>query len=189
MFKLTFTLAAALYAGFVIWGQPAEVAEAGDAAATGTLVLAEGAAAADYRSPVILETNASSRTDADVTRAAAVDPAAIVAAAPSPEATFRAPAPIGEPTRISLVAPAAVAAPAAAADPTAAPSATDGLLKVTGSRVNLRAGPSTGNAVVDSLVRGTLVEAVGEEINGWIELRDVTSGATGFMAANFLEPA
>ena len=192
MFKLTFTLAAALYAGFVIWGDPDVALVEDETAPQNTVVLAEGGADLDTAAPVVLETNASSRTaEIAVTRDAPLDAAAIVAATPDPAAPT-APSRIGEPRRISLVAPEAVAEPAAPLDAVAADAQTElteGLLKVTGSRVNLRAGPSTGNDVVDSLVRGTLVEQVGVEINGWLKLRDVTSGVEGYMAARFLEPA
>ena len=189
MFKLTFTLAAALYAGFVIWGDPDVALVEDEAAPQNPVVLVEDSADVATAAPVVLETNASSRIA--VTRDAPLDAAAIVAATPVP-AALTAPSRIGEPRRISLVAPEAVAEPAAPLDAVAADvrtELTDGLLKVTGSRVNLRAGPSTGNDVVDSLVRGTLVEQVGVEINGWLKLRDVTSGVEGYMAARFLEPA
>ncbi|UWQ21254.1 SH3 domain-containing protein [Jannaschia sp. W003] len=179
MFRLTFTLAAALYAGFVIWGDPDQLAEE---RAPAPVILAENAAP---DGPVVLETNASSR--AQVTRDAAAAPAAalIAAAAPAPADTFSQPALIGEPKRVSLVEPAAT--PVAVT--TASVDGVEGLMKVSGSRVNLRLGPSTGNGVVDSLVRGTLVEQIGDPVNGWVELRDVATGATGYMAARFLEPA
>ena len=178
MFRLTFTLAAALYASFVIWGDPGDVAAIREPA---PVILAEGADA-----PVRLETNASSR--AQVTRdVVAPEPALIAASAPAPAESFGEAVLIGEPTRVSLVDPAkAVVTETAAATST---EASDAMMKVSGSRVNLRSGPSTGNGVVDSLVRGTLVEQIGDPVNGWVELRDVATGATGFMAARFLEPA
>ncbi|KIT17987.1 SH3 domain-containing protein [Jannaschia aquimarina] len=181
MFRLTFTLAAALYAGFVIWGTPVE----SEASATeaGTQQVARIGA----ERPMVLQTNASSR--AEVTRTATVDPSLIVAATPAPANSFDQPALVGEPIRISLIEPTDEGAAEAAEEGAAAADPAIQLFRVTGSRVNLRSGPSTANGVVDSLVRGTVVEPVGEPVNGWQELRDVSTGVTGFMAARFLEPA
>jgi SH3-like domain-containing protein len=89
---------------------------------------------------------------------------------------------VGEPALVSLVSPAV---PAAAAERDAGSD----LLRVTGSRVNMRSGPGTANAVVDSLPRGTLAEPIGTPIDGWQEIRDVESGLVGFMSARFLEPS
>ena len=72
---------------------------------------------------------------------------------------------------------------------TAAPAiaAADGgeILYVTGNRVNFRAGPSTGDAVVGALGRGSAVEAVGPAAEGWVNIRDA-QGRIGFMSAQFL---
>lgn len=181
MLKMTLTLAAALYAGFVIWGQPSDVAaEAPEVSEP--VVLASGA---DFDRPVIIGAEAP-QAEAVVTRASVAervlpDAATIAASAPSPAATQ--PRLIGEPVVVSLVQPS-TPAPAAERQVEA-----EGLLKVTGSRVNMRSGPSTSNRVVDALVLGTLAEPLGEEVNGWIEIRDVVTGNTGFMASRFLEPS
>jgi hypothetical protein len=181
MMKLTFSLAVALYAGFVIWGQPGQaVSEAAKSASAPIAV-----AAADFDRPTILTPGGDA---AEVTRAVArdvivPDPAVIAASAPAPSDDFGRPRDIGEPMIVSLVDPG-TQAPASAAD-----DARNDLLVVTGSRVNLRAGPSTANAVVDSLAEGTLTEPLGAPVNGWQEIRDVESGLTGYMAARFLSPA
>ena len=198
MMKMTFTLAAALYAGFVIWGTPEGGTVTAGAAQADSPRLAT--AQADFAAPVILNTEASSRSgdaavEAAVTRTVVPDAAVIAASAPDPSETFRTPALIGAPQRVSLRAsaePVAVRAPAPAAAATAEAAALEagpGLMQVTGSRVNLRAGPSTGNAVVDSLVRGTVVEPLGAPIDGWQELRAIDTGVTGFMSSNFLAPS
>ena len=57
---------------------------------------------------------------------------------------------------------------------------------VAGSRVNLRAGPSTGQGVVAALSRGTEVVDLGEAAPGWSQIRVVDSGTRGFMATRFL---
>lgn len=59
------------------------------------------------------------------------------------------------------------------------------ILYVTGNRVNFRAGPSTGDAVVGALGRGSAVEAIGPADAGWVNIRDA-QGRIGFMSADFL---
>ncbi|MDJ0629737.1 MAG: SH3 domain-containing protein [Rhodobacter sp.] len=63
------------------------------------------------------------------------------------------------------------------------------IVYVTGSRVNMRAGPSTSNPVVDRLVRGTAAEVLGEAGDGWLQIRDIATGTEGFMSGDFLSPA
>ena len=62
------------------------------------------------------------------------------------------------------------------------------LVEVTGSQVNLRAGPSTADAVLGSFVRGEQAELVADLGNGWALARTVTTGAEGYMADRFLSP-
>lgn len=57
---------------------------------------------------------------------------------------------------------------------------------VTGSRVNMRAGPTTGAGVVAALTRGTEVIDLGEAAPGWSQIRVADSGQRGFMATRFL---
>ena len=190
MLKMTVALAVALYAGFVIWGTPSETLTAERA---GSAAPVRTAAAMDYDRPVILSqtaTGAAVARDA-VTELVVPDAATIAASAPDPEAVEPASRTIGEPIVISLVENAEEPeAPSAATDAaTAAPEATAGRYRVSGTRVNMRSGPSTADAVVDSLPGGTLAEVIGEETDGWVQIRDVNSGLTGYMAARFLEPA
>lgn len=180
MLRLTFTLVAALYAGFAIWGNPEEETTV---AVAETVVLQTNV-------PVVLEASAPAQADvarAETTEIVVPDAATIAASTPAPADLIATPAALGEPRRISLVTPAVASAPEAAAAPE--PEAEPRFMEVTGSRVNLRSGPSTSNGVVDSLVRGTLVEPIGEPVDGWIELRAVESGVRGFMAARFVAPA
>ena len=60
--------------------------------------------------------------------------------------------------------------------------------RVTGNRVNFRAGPSTNTTVLAGLVRGDQVEFLADAPDGWAHLRVVNSGLEGYMAARFLEP-
>ncbi len=77
-----------------------------------------------------------------------------------------------------------VQADTAAADSTAGADT----LYITGSRVNLRQGPGTDNAIVASLVLGTKTVALGAENDGWVMIRDTQTGTEGYMAARFLSP-
>jgi len=68
----------------------------------------------------------------------------------------------------------------------AAPEPDPLVLYVTGSRVNVRAGPSTGFSVISSVGFGEAVEVVADAGDGWAEIR-LTDGDTGYMARRFLE--
>ena len=59
---------------------------------------------------------------------------------------------------------------AAAPEAVAAPGLDAGLWYVTGERVNLRAGPGTGNAVVGQMVLGDKAEVMDDQ-NGWYQVR------------------
>lgn len=59
-------------------------------------------------------------------------------------------------------------------------------LYVTGRRVNLRAGPSTDNAVIGRVVRGQAVELVDYEDNGWARIRVAGVEGEAFMSGDFL---
>ncbi|WGH79188.1 SH3 domain-containing protein [Jannaschia ovalis] len=176
---MTFTLAVALYAGFVIWGRPVDgLAEASTEAAP------IETAAVDYDRPTILSVDAA---EPAVTRAfVAPDPAVVAASAPAPTADFGRLRDIGEPLVVSLVDPGA---PAPDAEAETTQPAGGPFLVVTGTVVNMRSGPSTANPVVDSLAEGTLTEPLGAPVDGWQEIRDVSTGLTGYMAARFLSPS
>lgn len=60
---------------------------------------------------------------------------------------------------------------------------------VTASAVNMRSGPGTSYQVLDTLIGGTNVQAVGEVDNGWVELIVTDSGTRGFMSGRYLRPA
>ncbi len=62
------------------------------------------------------------------------------------------------------------------------------LWRVTGDRVNFRAGPSTNTAILGALVRGDQVEFLAEAPDDWAHLRVVNTGLEGYMAMRFLEP-
>ncbi|TGN61728.1 hypothetical protein E4L95_09450, partial [Paracoccus liaowanqingii] len=58
-------------------------------------------------------------------------------------------------------------------------------LYVTADRVNMRAGPGTGNPVVTGLDGGTAVEALGPSDAEWVQIR-TPSGQEGFVSGQFL---
>lgn len=62
------------------------------------------------------------------------------------------------------------------------------LAEVTGSRVNMRAGPSTNDPVLIALRRGDQVELIGATGDGWAQIRALADGREGFMAIRFLNP-
>jgi hypothetical protein len=191
MWKMTLALTLALYAGFVIWGEPSDLGEAEASVALSATPVAPSTDSATYDRPVILvaESEVAMVTRDAVAFTPSLDPAAIAAAAPVP--AVAEPRVLGEPIIVSLVQPGAPAeTQAALAVETEADAATGGaLLSVTGSRVNMRTGPSTTQGVVDSLPRGTVTEAIGAPQNGWQRIRDLSTGRTGWMSARFLAPA
>ncbi len=54
--------------------------------------------------------------------------------------------------------------------------------RVNGSRVNLRAGPGTGNPVLTKLDKGDLVEVLEDSGDGWLSIRVPGTGVIGWMA-------
>lgn len=62
------------------------------------------------------------------------------------------------------------------------PSLITDIRSVTGNSVNMRAGPGTDFEIVDRLTRGAEVEVLQDPGTGWLELRAVESGITGWMA-------
>lgn len=59
------------------------------------------------------------------------------------------------------------------------------VLYVSGSRVNFRSGPSTGDRVVGALNGGSAVEALGPVEDDWVHIRD-QEGRIGYMSGQFL---
>lgn len=59
--------------------------------------------------------------------------------------------------------------------------------QVTGSRVNLRGGPSTKFDVVTQLLRGEEVEILASQDNGWVKLRALDGSDIGWMSDSFLK--
>ena len=77
---------------------------------------------------------------------------------------------------VTPVVTAAATAPAPAAE----------LFYVTARSVNVRSGPSTGDAVIDTLARGEAVSVIWVEDNGWARIRVEGDGIDGYMSMSFL---
>lgn len=169
MIRMTFTLMVALWAAFVIWGQPLST-QTPQASTTAPAPVAPTGPASAFAVPTIV-TDASGR-------------------AVAPQASTRnlsdygTPRLINQPIVVSLIEPAQ---PIAAPAPVLREPVLD-LYTVTGNRVNLRGGPSTANPVVGALTFGAVAEALSDPVNGWLEIRDMNTGLTGYMAARFLDP-
>ena len=104
-----------------------------------------------------------------------VTPAVVQAATQTPQQVQRFPGPTLRPSPEH-----AGQAPAAAA-----PLPDGPVLYVAGDRVNMRAGPSTGDRVVTSLGRGTAVRPLGPTDAEWVNIRDA-DGNIGYVAGRFL---
>src|SRR6056297_3567003 len=63
------------------------------------------------------------------------------------------------------------------------------LREVAGSRVNMRAGPSTQYDRIGRLERGEQVAVLRESVNGWVKLRVVETGRVGWMAERLVTAA
>lgn len=57
---------------------------------------------------------------------------------------------------------------------------------VIGNRVNMRDGPSTNHLVLDTISRGTQTEVIAINSDGWVQIRLIDSGDTGWMAERLL---
>jgi hypothetical protein len=165
MLRLTLMLSAAIYAGLVIYsdGVPPEDAGGTEVARAAPLLDATLPARA---APADRLTTADGRV---LTIAAVIDPVALDD---------------GQ-TAVHLVSTRTaetVIASASAGQPEWP------IVEVTGNSVNLRAGPSTGDAVLVALVRGEQAELITSLDNGWAQIRTVETGVEGYMADRFLSP-
>jgi len=60
------------------------------------------------------------------------------------------------------------------------------LVEITGDYVNLRAGPSTQDAILAAMSGGDRAELIDILDNGWVQIRAVSSGLEGYMADRFV---
>lgn len=162
MIRLTLVLVAAIYAAMVLWGRqpPDDIEVARSAPLDDTLLVA----AAD-------------------TSAAPAEPAAAAA-----EEHGGRDVSTDEAVRMALLAgeeprarPGADEARVAAEPATAEP-----VWFVTGTRVNLRAGPSTQNRVVGQVTLGDTAEVLSDPGADWIRIRVTDTGTEAYIFGRFL---
>lgn len=167
MLRLTLMLSAAIYAVLVIYADGRPRTDGGPLAET------RGAGAPGRTAPAWSEGSGRLVTadGRSLQIAAVIDPVTLQQG----NRTIR---------RVSTRAPDTVTASASAsAGQPGAP-----LVEVTGTSVNLRAGPSTGDAVLGALARGARAELIAAAGNGWARIRAVETGTVGYMADRFLSP-
>ncbi len=110
-----------------------------------------------------------------------IEKASLTSAAPAPQRPTVAPQPKPE-AQVLTLSVDGLGAPAKAEDVFAAVD----YRAVTGSRVNLRSGPSTEFDVVTQLRRGNEVEVLRDEDTGWVKLRAIDGNHIGWMSEDFL---
>ncbi|MFV0385353.1 SH3 domain-containing protein [Paracoccus sp. (in: a-proteobacteria)] len=62
---------------------------------------------------------------------------------------------------------------------------TSDVMYVTATRVNFRAGPSTDDPVIGALDHGAMVDVLGPDEAGWVNIRDA-EGRSGYVSGRFL---
>lgn len=130
--------------------------------------------------------------------------APVVVAADQPVA---APAP--EVTPVAMITPVAVMTPVASPEPTAEPAVAEAVAEVmaeveaeatpapapeperiiwyvTGSRVNVREGPSTNYTVLGKVLYGDAAEIISDPNADWVKIRIEGDGVEGYIAKRFM---
>lgn len=211
MIRLTVLLCATLYAGMIILPEVLDAADQHDSAsASPTADTPANSAAADASvnlvaqgllvpaamtgdepataEPMLMTASLSTTTDVPIVSEPAREPAPamIIETANGERIEVDAvinPGLIDAPEMVSI---ASITPMPVQSNP--APPAAKEMVYVTGSRVNLRAGPSTQNPVLMALGYGTEAELIEEMSNGWVQIRHMDSGRVGYMAGRFLSP-
>ncbi|RVT82315.1 SH3 domain-containing protein [Rhodobacteraceae bacterium CCMM004] len=75
-----------------------------------------------------------------------------------------------------------------AATPAPKLARTPEMWEVTGNRVNLRAGPSTGTAVLGQVVRGDTARVLDRRDDGWLRIQVSETGLDAYIFGDFLAP-
>ncbi len=179
MFRLIFWTCAALYAVLTLYGEPAPVMSAARFVTSAEEATAEPAAAAPQAAAPAPDKAPAPALPPEDDGGIKVTPVSFGSApAPALRSIDKRDAPAGY-TGYTPAQPRQTAAPATPGG---------AVYTVTGSRVNLRAGPSTGAEVITALTRGTRATLVSAPANGWVELQVQATGLRGFMAERFLAP-
>ena len=171
MYKMIAATLVALYLVFTIFGDESRRPEAVARAEPSAL---SGFDFSDWITPVAATD--TPRLDAGISEAEAIEIA--IAAGRAHRANRKAETLTG-----ALVA--AVEAPAeTAADPLDAK-----MWYVTGTTVNVRAGPSTSNPVITQVSLGDAAEVLTDTSEDWVQIRPAGGDTTGWIATRFLNPA
>jgi len=191
MFRLILWLMAGLFS--VAWwaGQPADVAKT-VAEPVRPQILAPRPAPADLpvvRASVIVPAASFSTLPADNTPPAAKPRP--VAAAPAGHSAISITPVVFATAKPDLVQAGGRDAPAGYVFKSApiTASADAEIVVITGSRVNLRAAPTTKSAVLGQMTHQMQAAVISRPGGGWVELHHPDSGMTGFIAARFTAPA
>ncbi len=167
MYKLIAVTVAVLYVVFLVFGdearRPAEVARS---ESLGFDLVRAAALPLDFRSEPILVSEISEREAVQIA----------IAAGKTVREERRA-----NPQRVAVLA--ADNASTTEAEGLDAPDIR--YWYVTGSRVNLRGGPGTSNAVVGQVTFGTEAEVLGDQ-DGWYQIRLADDSASGWIFGRFL---
>jgi hypothetical protein len=67
-----------------------------------------------------------------------------------------------------------------------APTAAADIRTIAGNRVNVRSGPGTNHAVMDTVSRGTEVALLQQNDSGWAQIRLIAANQTAWVAARLL---
>ncbi len=97
-----------------------------------------------------------------------------------------APAEVTAPVIEPVVEPEVVQASLEVAPTVAEIAVERDLREISGKRVNMRSGPGTNDAVLDTLVRGTQIEVLDVNADGWARLRVLDTDQIGWMAERYL---
>ena len=120
----------------------------------------------------------------------APEPAPVVVATAEPEA-----APTPEVTRAAMITPVTVMTPVVAPEPEPEPVVAEVapepeperiIWYVTGSRVNVREGPSTDYTVLGKVLYGDAAEIISDPDAEWVKIRIEGDGVEGYIAKRFM---
>jgi len=151
---------------------------------TAQLIAATSSSTPDQPAPVDVEVTRVSLNLVGLDEAGRLRPKPVATDAPEPAGLLNAEklaAVTGSQGESAVIIPSLVRGADPVTDVTPASFDRD-LRIVTGSRVNVRAGPGTRFGVVSSLTQGTEVEVLEDAGNGWVRLRATDGDQTGWMA-------
>ncbi len=185
MFRLTIALVCALFGSMVVLGERSAPVSLQRVESTALNVQPPQATRdylvlASFVAPAVSPTEPQHVVVVEPTPGVAKTPVTFGNATPQQQAhVSKSDAPTGYSKRFDVTQPKAEGVRASTAGE---------LVKVTGTRVNLRDAPSTNGTVLGKLSRDTHAEVLQRDGNGWAKIRALDSGLVGYMSAKFLQP-